>query len=68
MTLFVFRADGLGWPHTSNRSLGRLPATYARSRGFSTLLYRDADLGYALVSDASEPAVLQLGEKLVQSR
>jgi len=65
MTLFVFRADGLSWPYGSNKALGRLSATFARSRGFNALIYRDGDLGYALVSDASEATLTQLGERIV---
>jgi anti-sigma factor RsiW len=64
LTLFVFRADGLPWPHTWNQKLGRRDASLARSRGFNTLLFRDGDLGYALVSDIDPPGLLKLGTKI----
>jgi anti-sigma factor RsiW len=67
MTLFVFRAEGLPWPRTSNQTLGKKSASYASSRGFGTLLYREGDLGYALVSDADTPTLLRLGTKLVET-
>jgi anti-sigma factor RsiW len=44
VSLIVFRADGLAWPRGDGT-----PAT--DDRGFSTILWRRAALGYALVSD-----------------
>jgi anti-sigma factor RsiW len=67
VTLFVFRADGLPWPHGSSQKLGRGSAFRSHSRGFNVLLFRSNDLGYALVSD-TEPATLErLGEKIEAS-
>jgi len=67
MTLFVFRAEGLPWPRGSNQTIGKKSASFASSRGFGTLLYREGDLGYALVSDADTPTLLRLGTKLVEA-
>jgi anti-sigma factor RsiW len=67
MTLFVFRADGLPWPRTSNQALGHRSATYASSRGFGTLIFREGDLGYALVSDVDTPTLLRLGTKIAEA-
>jgi anti-sigma factor RsiW len=64
LTLFVFRADGLPWPMTHNQKLGRHDASFSRSRGFNTLLFRDGDLGYALVSDVDPQTLLRLGTKV----
>ena len=64
-TLFVFRSEGLGWPVYSAASVGALPALSAASRGFNVLLWRDGDLGYALVSDADPSALARLGAKVV---
>jgi anti-sigma factor RsiW len=58
ITLFVFRSEGLSWPLRSNSSVGSLPSTSSHLRGFNTLIWRDADLGYALVSDV-DPSELQ---------
>jgi anti-sigma factor RsiW len=64
VTLFVFRADSLPWPHGASEKLGQRNAFRAHSRGFNVLLFRVNDLGYALVSD-TEPATLErLGEKI----
>jgi anti-sigma factor RsiW len=54
ISLLVFRASGLQWP-SGARDPGRVHAT--QSRGFNVLMWRDGDLGHALVSDA-EPAGL----------
>ncbi|HET9931720.1 MAG TPA: hypothetical protein VFQ35_13560 [Polyangiaceae bacterium] len=64
VSVLVFRADGLPWPHVGTKKLGRVNASVSRSRGFSTVLYRDGDLGYALVSDVDPPTLERLAEKL----
>lgn len=64
VTVLVFRADGLPWPRVGTRKLGRVNASVTRSRGFSSVLYRDGDLGYALVSDVDPPTLERLAEKL----
>lgn len=60
--LFVFRADGLTWPTKGLTALGRARAYSETARGINTILWRDGDLGYALVSDvdASELRALAL--------
>jgi anti-sigma factor RsiW len=64
ITLFVFQSDGLGWPLYGNASLGSLPATTAHARGFNTVLWREGDLGYALVSDLDAKELDQLAHKI----
>lgn len=65
ITLFVFRADGLAWPAaTTTLSLGNVRASVHTERGFHTLLWREADLGYALVSDLDQQELARLGTKL----
>jgi anti-sigma factor RsiW len=51
ITLFVFRADGMPWPAAPTLSVGGARATLQSSRGFHVLLWRQGDMGYALVSD-----------------
>ena len=66
ITLFVFRADGLPWPgapSASSVSLGNVRATEQTTRGFHVLLWRDGDLGYALVSDLDPRELETLGKK-----
>jgi anti-sigma factor RsiW len=69
ISCFVFRAQGLPWPRGEVRELagGRVKAQVRTLDGFHILLWRDAELGHALVSDAGESELLQLGAKLVSA-
>jgi anti-sigma factor RsiW len=66
ITLFVFRNEGLSWPLRNNSSVGTLPSSSSHLRGFNTLLWRDADLGYALVSDVDPSELQRLAVKVSQ--
>ncbi|HTV17740.1 MAG TPA: hypothetical protein VMG12_03690 [Polyangiaceae bacterium] len=68
ITLFVFVADGLPWPTTGSTPLGAQRAFARTTRGFHTLLWRDGDLGYAAVSDVSEPELLELARRIEAAR
>jgi len=59
VSVFVFRADGLPWPRAGLEKLGRLEVYRTASRGFNVLLWRDGELGYAVVSDV-DPRDLSL--------
>jgi anti-sigma factor RsiW len=64
MTLFVFRADGLGWPATASRA-GKDPGAVLRTaRGFHVLMWRGGDLGYALVSDVDPRELTTLAARI----
>jgi anti-sigma factor RsiW len=63
-TLFVFRGEGLGWPIRNDTSVGALPAASSASRGFNVLLWRNGDLGYALVSDVDRAELSRLAVKV----
>jgi anti-sigma factor RsiW len=68
ITLFVYRADGLPWspvPPTSSVALGHVRAKELTTRGFHVILWRDGDLGYALVSDLDPRELEMLGSKIV---
>ena len=65
ISLFVFRADGLQIPSTGALSLGRVHAATDTSRGFHVVLWRDGDLGYALVSDVDPKELETLAKKVV---
>ncbi len=65
-SLFVFRGQDLAWPSRADRTLGSLSALSAASRGFNVLLWRDRDLGYALVSDMDPNALARLAKKLTE--
>jgi anti-sigma factor RsiW len=64
ITLFVFRADGLPWPAVPTLPLGHVRATEQTTRGFHALVWRDGDLGYALVSDLDLNELETLGSRI----
>jgi anti-sigma factor RsiW len=64
VSVFVFRADGLPWPHGGLEKLGRLEVRRTASRGFTVLLWRDGELGFALVSDVDSRDLSLLASKL----
>jgi anti-sigma factor RsiW len=64
ITLFVFRAEGFHWPATGLRPIGPVQGTVETNRGFHVALWRQGDLGYALVSDVNEADLLTLGANL----
>jgi anti-sigma factor RsiW len=59
ITLLVFRADGLPWAPAPHRET---------QRGFHVRLWRDGDLGYALVSDVDERDLDALAQRLAAPR
>jgi anti-sigma factor RsiW len=63
ITLLVFPAAGLPWPEGGVSLGGRLVHEETR-RGFSVLLWRDADLAYGLVSDVARPELESLVPKI----
>jgi anti-sigma factor RsiW len=64
ITLFVFRAEGLRWPVAAPISIGAEHAALETLRGFHVVLWRQGDLGYALVSDANEDDLRVLAAKV----
>ena len=64
VTLFVFGADGLPWPRVPQRAIGPVRGTVVVSRGFHVVLWRQHDLGYALVSDLNEGELLDLAKRV----
>lgn len=61
ISLLVFRADGLPWPAGWDTRPDRVSLTV---RGFNVLLWRERDLGYALVSDLNAGELQALGTRL----
>jgi anti-sigma factor RsiW len=68
ITLFVFRADGLPWPALGSEALGPNRAYAHTSRGFHALMWRDGDLGYALVSDVAATELRDLASRVEGAR
>jgi len=64
ISVFVFRADGLPWPRAGLERQGRLEIHRTASRGFNVLLWREGELGYALVSDVDPRDLALLATKL----
>jgi anti-sigma factor RsiW len=64
ITLYVFRADGLPWPTHGLERMGHARAYVASARGFNAILWREGELGYALVSDMDRAELTTLGAKL----
>jgi anti-sigma factor RsiW len=64
VSLFVFRADGLPWPTRGLERVGPVSARVTTSRGFNAIVWREGELGYALVSDVEMPDLVRLAERL----
>jgi anti-sigma factor RsiW len=64
ITLLVFRATGLEWPprRVSTANGGTVDA--ADERGFTVLMWRRGELGYALVSDVDARELRELAGRL----
>ena len=64
ISLLVFRAEGLPWPARALQAVGEAQARVTTSRGFNAVLWRDGELGYALVSDVDPADLTRLAERL----
>jgi|SRR5450432_2995133 len=68
ITLLIFPAEGLPWPERDVVRLADRPVVEQEARGFTVLLWRDADLGYALVSDVNRADLEALVPKITPAR
>ncbi len=64
ITLLVFKANGLPWPSGSAPPKEGVPERPARVNGFNVLLWQQAGLGYALVSDAEGDDLVRLARRV----
>jgi len=64
ISLFVFKADGLPWPVGKLEPAGGAEVYRTSARGFNVLLWREGELGYALVSDVNAGDLMLLASKL----
>ena len=64
ISLLVFKAEGLPWPTAKLEAAGRAKVYRTSARGFNVLLWREGELGYALVSDVNAADLLLLVSKL----
>jgi anti-sigma factor RsiW len=67
ISLLVFRAEGLPWPTRGLDRIGRVAARVTVARGFNAILWRNGELGYALISDVDRQDLLQLATRLVDA-
>jgi anti-sigma factor RsiW len=67
ISLFVFRSEGLPWPRSATRTLGKLSAQVGEVAGFHVVMWRESGLGHVLVSDAGVNELLELGRRLVET-
>jgi anti-sigma factor RsiW len=65
ITLLVFPHERLSWPNTRPARLGTTEVVEQEWRGFNLLLWRRADLGFALVSDVSGADLAKLASRLI---
>jgi anti-sigma factor RsiW len=65
-SLFVFRADGLAFP-APNQELGATRAAMRQERGFRVAVWREGQLGYALVSDVGADELVRLGARIADA-
>jgi anti-sigma factor RsiW len=65
ISLFVFRADGLPWSARGTQRIGAVDVYPTTARGFNVLLWRNHDLGYALVSDVDVTELHDLAGKII---
>jgi anti-sigma factor RsiW len=61
VTLLVFRAEGLAWPEGQ---MGPVRGRQTSARGFTVVLWRSGELGYALVSDVNAKELSGIGARL----
>jgi anti-sigma factor RsiW len=64
ITLFVFRASGLSWQEWGLTPVGSARGAVETNRGFHVVLWRQGDLGYALVSDVNDNDLLALATRI----
>jgi anti-sigma factor RsiW len=67
ISLLVFPSAGMPWPDGGVTLAGRLVHEES-SRGFSVVMWRDGDLGYALVSDVARPDLETLASKITPAQ
>lgn len=67
ITCFVFRDQGLAWPPegSSEQTAPDGVKVYASTlNGFHVVMWRENELGHALVSDVSQPELIKLRDRL----
>jgi anti-sigma factor RsiW len=64
ITLLVFPDAGLPWPASGLVPVGGLSVSEHDARGFSVLLWQDAGLGYALISDVNRHDLESLAARI----
>ncbi len=63
ISALVFRAEGLPWPDRGTEPLGKVRVRQETVKGYTVILWRAGDLGYALVSDVGPAELRKLAVK-----
>jgi anti-sigma factor RsiW len=66
ITLLVFRATGLAWPAREPTGTVSAGPYTAEERGFTVIMWRRGELGYALVSDVEARELQQLAARITR--
>jgi anti-sigma factor RsiW len=66
-SLSVFPAAGLAFP-APGQDAGGVPVAVRQERGFRVVLWRQGQLGYALVSDLAHDEILALATRIARGR
>lgn len=64
ISLLIVKAEGLSWPGQGGSPLARVAPYRTTARGFNVLMWREGELGYALVSDLDAGELGELATKL----
>jgi anti-sigma factor RsiW len=64
ISLLVFRAEDLPWPERDLELLGNVRVSRTVARGFTVMLWRAGELGYALISDLDASELRQLAQRV----
>lgn len=64
ITLLVFPPAGLQWPPATPLPGARIAVAETSTRGFNAVLWRDGDLGYALISDVNAQDLRTLAARI----
>ena len=64
ISLLVFRAEGLAWPPRELTRIDSVDAYTTAERGFTVIMWRTRELGYALVSDVDARDLRQLAARM----
>ena len=66
ISLFVFRNEGLAWPHADTIDVGSTHVRVTTIDGFNLVFWEARGLGHVLVSDVSTDELIRLTSNLTR--